>query len=153
MILCINIPGNKVILSGNIFGAPIKLPHIPPYPGEGYKRTLDFLIEKEIKPYCTESELNKTQGLLQKYEGLEPNTIFCLSYALQEGKFEEIAKKFEDFYKEDLSKGTTFLYNPLFRCCSTENVKFFRGIEKEVNAQKYSLNETEIDQILAKYNI
>ncbi len=100
------IPGNGVIIPGQklLEGFYLHMATISPEPQEGKQRTIDFLVDTYIVPKATSKQIEKVKELVTLYEGLEPDTIFLLGYSLLEGNFNTTVLKFNDFYKNNLSK-------------------------------------------------
>ncbi len=130
------IPGNGMVGPDNkLFGEPILMGFIPPEPKEGKKRTLDYLLREHIEPHVSASgELRTVQEMIRAYEDLEPDVIFLLSYALQDGKFNETVEKLRDYHSETLSRSRL---PSVMRCTSQGNCDFFCRLYESVHANKY----------------
>lgn len=131
------IPGNGIAIPGQeLTGGQIMfLAMIPPEPRDGKKETVDHLIGKFIQPHASsEEQIAEVREMLKLYDGLEPDMIFCLSYALQGGRFEKAASRFRVFYNNSLSKRE--LPNWM-RCTSETTFKFFDRMYRSVEAEKY----------------
>ncbi len=131
------IPGNGVAIPGQELtgGQNMYMALIPPTPEDGKQKTIDHLIGEFIQPHVSEeAQVVEVRELLEMYGGLEADTIFCLSYALQGGQFEEATSKFKDFHRDSLSKRGL---PDWMRCTSETTFKFFDEMYKLVEAEKY----------------
>lgn len=130
------IPGNGIAGPDNeLFGKPILMGFIPPEPEEGKKRTLDYLLREDIEPHVANASQTETvRELIDLYQGLEPDVIFLLSYALQDGKFDRTVEQLRQYAAEDLK---TSRIPEIMRCTSQRNCDFFCKLYESVHANKY----------------
>lgn len=133
-------PGNGVAIPGQEMtgGQLILCGFILPHPKSGLEKTVNFLINDNIKPRLPEGKKREysrqVKELLTKYEGLEIDTIFCLRYALQGRKFEETVSRLEEFYTTHLRQSSL----PAFmRCTSERAANFFKRLYEFVEAKNY----------------
>jgi hypothetical protein len=130
------IPGNGIVGPGNgLFGKPILMGFIPPEPEKGKKQTLDYLLREHIEHHVSDpSQKEAVQKMIEKYEGLEPDVIFLLSYALQDRKFDITVEQLEQYANQDLKRSRI---PTVMRCTSQRNCDFFCGLYESVHASKY----------------
>lgn len=131
------IPGNGVAIPGQELtgGQNMYMALIPPTPEDGKQVTIDHLIGEFIQPHVSgEEQVAEIREILGMYSGLEADTIFCLSYALQGGKFEKASSKFKEFHKNSLNKRGL---PDWMRCTSKTTFNFFNEMYKLVEAKKY----------------
>ena len=130
------IPGNGVIIPGHrlIGEERMLMGTISPEPKKGKQTTVDFLVREHIKPHASRDQLGQSRGIVHLYEGLEPDTIFCLSYALQGKKFEEASSAFLNYYQNVMRRKRLPSW---MRCTSEEIFDFFSRMYLTVDAKKY----------------
>lgn len=131
------IPGNGVAIPGQelISGQMMYMAMVPPDPEDGKQETIDHLVGEHIQPHVSsEEQVAEVREVLGMYGGLEADTIFCLSYALKGGKFEEAASRFRTYHNDSLSKRGL---PDWMRCTSEITLKFFNEMYDFVEAEKH----------------
>lgn len=131
------IPGNGVAIPGQELtgGQNMFMALIPPTPEDGKQVTIDHLIGEFIQPHVSgEEQVAEIREILGMYSGLEADTIFCLSYALRGGRFEEATSRFKDFHRDFLNKRGI---PDWMRCTSEKTFDFFNEMYKLVEAERY----------------
>lgn len=131
------IPGNGIAIPEQELtgGQNMYMALIPPVPEDGKQVTIEHLIGEHIKPHVSDKkQLVETREVLRMYDGLEADAIFCLSYALQGGRFEKAIDRFRVYHRDSLSKSGL---PDWMRCTSETTFNFFDKMYNFVEAEKY----------------